>query len=105
MKAKHFYLPYLVSDDGSMRKLGGKGLKKTNRSTAGYRQISCYSQTFLVHRVIWEAFHGEIPEGLQINHIDGNKANNSLSNLELVTPAENMRHAVQTGLKAARRCV
>lgn len=43
-----------------------------------------------VHRVVWEAFNGPIPEGLQINHKDENKLNNSLSNLSLVTPSENM---------------
>ncbi len=103
MKAKHPRLPYTVSDDGSMQKVRGRGIKKTTRSTAGYRQISCYGQTFLVHRVVWEAFKGDVPEGLQINHIDGNKANNNLSNLELVTPAENMRHAVETGLKKGEK--
>ncbi len=102
MDAKHPRLPYTVSEDGSMLKVRGTGIKKTARSTAGYRQISCYGKTFLVHRVVWEAFNGEIPEGLQINHIDGNKANNNLSNLELVTPAENMRHAVKTGLKPGK---
>lgn len=102
MDAKHPRLPYTVSEDGSMLKVRGKGIKKTARSTAGYRQISCYGKTFLVHRVVWEAFNGEIPEGLQVNHIDGNKANNNLSNLELVTPAENMRHAVETGLKPGK---
>ncbi len=102
MDAKHPRLPYTVSEDGSMLKVRGKGIKKTARSTAGYRQISCYGKTFLVHRVVWEAFNGEIPEGLQVNHIDGNKANNNLSNLELVKPAENMRHAVETGLKPGK---
>ncbi|MBE9142094.1 HNH endonuclease signature motif containing protein [Planktothrix mougeotii] len=104
MDAKHPDLPYTVSEDGSMLKVRGQGIKKTTRSTAGYRQISCYGKTFLVHRVVWEAFNGEIPQGLQINHIDGNKANNSLSNLELVTPAENIRHAVKTGLKQGQSC-
>lgn len=38
-----------------------------------------------LHRLIYEAFKGEIPQGLQINHIDENKQNNDINNLELVT--------------------
>lgn len=52
-----------------------------------------------VHRVVWVAFNGEIPEGLEINHIDGVKANNHLDNLEVVTPSENMQHALRIGLR------
>ncbi len=50
------------------------------------------------HRIVWECFCGKIPEGLEINHKDGNKQNNCLSNLELVTHAENMQHAHTNGL-------
>lgn len=47
-----------------------------------------------IHRVIWTYFNEEIPEGVQINHRDGNKINNSLENLELATPKENIQHAL-----------
>lgn len=52
-----------------------------------------------IHRLVAEHF---IPNPLQkseVNHIDGNKANNCISNLEWVTSSENKRHALQTGLK------
>lgn len=41
-----------------------------------------------LHRAIWEAYHGAIPEGAQIHHIDCNWDNNDISNLECVTPKQ-----------------
>lgn len=52
----------------------------------------------LAHRLIWMLANGPIPVGLEINHKDGDKTNNKLKNLELVTPSENMQHAFKTGL-------
>lgn len=43
----------------------------------------------LVSRLVWETFVGAIPEGMQVNHLDENPENNSLSNLNLMTPKEN----------------
>jgi hypothetical protein len=55
-------------------------------------------KNILVHRMLAEAFIPN-PEGKPfINHIDGNKANNSLSNLEWVTHQENIQHAFRAGL-------
>lgn len=42
-----------------------------------------------LHRLIWTVVNGEIPEGMQINHLDENPENNSIFNLSLVTPQEN----------------
>lgn len=50
------------------------------------------------HRIIWEYVNGPIPHGMEINHINGVKTDNRITNLELVTPSENMRHAARTGL-------
>lgn len=51
------------------------------------------------HIIIWEAFNGPIPEGMVIDHIDGNRSNNKLSNLRLVTQSENMKNAQINGHK------
>jgi hypothetical protein len=72
----------------------------------GYRDVNIQvnNKVYYVkeHRLIWSYFNGDIPEGMTINHIDGNKTNNSLDNLELVTPEENNEHAFQTGLNSRK---
>lgn len=50
------------------------------------------------HRVMWRAFHGEIASGYVLNHKDGNRQNNAMTNLEVVTHKENSQHAVAMGL-------
>ena len=65
---------------------------------------------FFCHRAIWISVNGEIPLGMQINHINGAKADNRLCNLELVTPRENALHAYKLGLSSAKgekngRCI
>ena len=50
------------------------------------------------HRLVVEAFIGSIPDGLQVNHIDGNKKNNFIGNLEICTLEQNVQHAHRTGL-------
>lgn len=55
---------------------------------------------FMVHRIVWVALHGPIPDGYQIDHRDGDKQNNSIANLEAVPPAVNMQRAKEAGLYA-----
>lgn len=59
------------------------------------------TKTFHVHRIVARAFLGPKPEGMAINHKDGNKQNNHYSNLEYITNAENESHAVRFRLKAS----
>lgn len=70
----------------------------------GYRQITIqrsFGSTAVwclrVHRLIWEWMVGPIPDDMQINHRDFDKANNRLSNLEIVTPQQNTQHAAAGG--------
>lgn len=98
---------YEISNYGALRVLAdgrhpGRILKSCPHRR-GYvlycltRKRYCH-RTVTVHSLVMLAFVGPRPAGLQINHIDGNKRNNFVGNLEYVTPGENMKHAVVMGL-------
>ena len=100
---------YEVSDQGRLRSLhAGHGntpgtLKKWTDHAQGYKATVLYrgdgsARGFLVHRLVAEAFLGEIPVDCEINHLDGDKHNNCVGNLEIVTRQQNIDHAVEHGL-------
>ncbi|MHB9331899.1 HNH endonuclease signature motif containing protein [Phytobacter ursingii] len=61
-----------------------------------YRKVTIticgVQRQLLAHRVIWILFHGDIPDGMQVDHMDGNRINNNISNLRLVTNQENQHN-------------
>ena len=62
------------------------------KKRCGTWKVKLNYKLYLVHRVIWEIFYGKIPDGLVIDHIDGNSANNSIQNLRLVESKYNSRN-------------
>lgn len=52
-----------------------------------------------LHRVVWEAYNGEIPEGYHVHHIDEDRRNNSISNLSLVPGIEHVRNHAKSELR------
>ena len=50
---------------------------------------------YYVHRFIWECYNGLVPVGLEIDHINDNRSDNRLCNLQLVTPSENKKKAAK----------
>lgn len=92
------YPKYEISNLGNVRnKITGTVRKQTNRN--GYRKIRINNKDVNIHKLVAEAFLDGYHEGLEINHKDGNKANNRADNLEWVTKKENILHAYRTGLK------
>lgn len=58
----------------------------------GYRITTIKGKPIYVHRLVWEMSHGAIPSDLFIDHIDGNKLNNRIENLRLVSPQDNVKN-------------
>jgi len=91
---------YEVSQYGNVRMVHNKAVitQGTNR---GYKNVKIFdlgtSKTIEVHRLVGEAFLGPLPKDHVTNHIDSNRANNHISNLEYTTPAQNNIHALQNG--------
>lgn len=96
------YANYLVSRRGEVKSLTRNKLLAQTENRRGYHLVNLYREgrprNFLVHRLVASAFLGVIPPGRQVNHKDGNKHNNGLENLEVVTPEQNRLHAKQHGL-------
>ncbi|MBQ9024839.1 MAG: HNH endonuclease [Methanobrevibacter sp.] len=57
----------------------------------GYMIIYCPDKTRMYHRVVWSKHYGKIPEGYHIHHIDKNKLNNNISNLQLICSSEHSK--------------
>jgi hypothetical protein len=93
---------YILHDNGKIvNKKNGKVLKPS-KMPKGYLtyqlNLSDKTRTYVIHRLVYRYFIGEISDTLEVNHKDGNKENNHYTNLELVTHKENMQHAVRIGL-------
>lgn len=58
----------------------------------GYVQVYAFGGGHLAHRVIWEMVNGPIPDGMEIDHINGRRTDNRLQNLRVVTRSDNMRN-------------
>ena len=88
---------YFVSEDGEF-------VKKSTMEFLLFQERNQYQRVYIdgvlysAHIKIWESFNDkQVPEKYQIDHIDGNKQNNKISNLRLVTPSENMKNSYALG--------
>ena len=92
---------YLISNKGRIKILSTLEDKKVFVKDDGYiaTTLGNGKQSYkYVHRLVAEAFIKNKHNKPQVNHINGIKGDNRSENLEWVTPAENIRHAIDTGL-------
>lgn len=89
---------YSVNTVGQVMNNKTKNLVKGSLRN-GYLRVTINGHYYSIHRLIYETFIGPIPEGMYIDHIDGNRKNNSLTNLRLVTQSKNMTNSMNHGHK------
>ena len=97
---------YYVSDDGHIFNLDMHELKQ-RKNNSGYMVVDLFRHkkphTITVHRLVAETYLEKTDE--TVNHIDGDKTNNCVANLEWVSYSYNNKHAYDTGLKISLKGV
>lgn len=101
------YPHYEVFEDGSVWRLAhhspkGMFLKRKKlkqcKMSNDYLMVSIYDKDgnkkrVYVHRLVYMAFYGDIPSGMEIDHIDANRGNNTISNLRLCSHQDNCNNS------------
>lgn len=87
--------------DGATKRFKGRILSSAKHNS-GYRSVTLakegVNKSFLVHRLVAEAFLPRAPYHEEVNHKDGNKTNNAVENLEWCSRSENIQHSIKIGL-------
>jgi hypothetical protein len=94
------YPNYLIYSDGRVWSKKNKKFLKGGLDTRGYPMVNLGidGKNKRIHKLVALCFISNPENKPQVNHIDGNKVNNDISNLEWVTGLENMRHSFEIGL-------
>ena len=98
---------YDISSEGKVRNAITGRILKPGRNQKGYLTIVLYKNgtphTKKIHRLVADTFYDGNFDKLEVNHIDGNKTNNFIGNLEWCTGSENIKHSYKNGLRKPPR--
>lgn len=90
---------YLITVEGKVFSLKTMSFLKLSNRGDGYHTVHLDKKFYRVHRIVADTYIPNPENKLEVNHIDGNKQNNMLCNLEWVTRSENIQHSFDTGLR------
>lgn len=101
---KNYESLYEVSNLGNIRSISSRWGKRNKprevkliTTPANYKRVKLSKNNkgkfYMVHRLVYESFVGEIPDNFEINHKDYNRSNNCIDNLEVMTHFDNTRYS------------
>lgn len=92
-----------ISENGVIKNIESGRILRQSDSERGYKVISYCGKQYKVHRLVALKYIPNPENKPQVNHIDGNKQNNNVSNLEWCTNKENMEHAYRNKIRIAKK--
>lgn len=110
-EGKELWLPvvdnpkYEVSSKGRVRNASTKKILSQEVTYRGYARVGLSGKHYYVHRLVADAFFDGENGKLDVNHVNGDKLDNFVGNLERCSREDNIRHSIEAGLKPIKRKV